>query len=701
MFQSEALGRVGVEIFSLYHTHVRTKGDRIMQRFFSTLPYLRTLQQLGSIACAALLLVACGGKGGGDSASTPPTAQATTVTGTVTAPSGALAKAEPEGVFRWFASLFVSESHAQAGPGLQPVLPGTAILVFQVDNTGNPVTSTSNPSGILAQTTTGANGTFSVNLPAGTTLASNVIVQATTGTTPVRVCDPSTPGCPVGQTQLNCPAVANNLNINPAAELATRQILARIALAGANGNLTNYTRQEVAAFIGLVQATVAADPALTAGNLTDTFTNIQNRVQNLVNDFLTGIENPGEVPAPPQSVGNVTYNFTGLNAESQQDGTLRRSVESGTVVLNSNGTWSFAGQERGGQLTESCSSSCARTFTQSAVNLAGTDSGTYVRIGNGRIILQNQSGETILIFTNPTETILIASFSDVSGFGVAIKQGSGLSNSTVRGTTFNWNEFGSRLQNTQSLNNTWPGPLQSEIGAGTIAFTGTNVTTSGNGSQMSQQVTCTLTGTGCALTALLTQNPSPTSFVSPYTVNSTGTLTVENTGPDGVAIGTVSADGNVALVPLPHTNGGNMVIATKQATGLSNASLNGIYNIVIFGELLTTAGAIITFEDVGTVQNDGVGNSTIQTIRTSVSRSESCTLTTCGIGTAAIAGNSFTETRPYTLTDDGRLTIISPTAGTINGFVSPDATFSVDTNSFDNAGGVISGRVIAVAVKRS
>ena len=75
MFQSEiALARVGVEIFSLYHTHVRTKGDRIMQRFFSALPYVRTLQQLGSIACAALLLVACGSGGGGGGGGTPPAA---------------------------------------------------------------------------------------------------------------------------------------------------------------------------------------------------------------------------------------------------------------------------------------------------------------------------------------------------------------------------------------------------------------------------------------------------------------------------------------------------------------------------------------------------------------------------------------------------------------------------------------------------
>ena len=621
------------------------------------------------------------------------------MTGTVTAPSGALAKAEPEGVFRWFASLFVSESHAQAGLGLQPVPPGTTILVFQVDNTGNPVTSPSNPSGILTQTTTGANGTFSVNLPAGTTLASNVIVQATTGTAPVRVCDPSTPGCPAGQTQLNCPAVANTLNINPAAELATRQILARIALAGANGNLTNYTRQEVAAFIGLVQATVAADPTLTAGNLTDTFTNILNRVQNLVNDFLPGIENPGEVAAPPQSAGNVTYNYTGINAESQQDGTLSRSVESGTVVLNSNGTWGFAGQERGGQLTESCSSSCARTFTQSAVNLTDTDSGTYVRIGNGRIILQNQSGETILVFTNPTETILIISFSDVSGFGVAIKQGSGLSNASVQNTIFNAKEFISSLQNTQSSSNTWPGPLLSEIGLGTAAFTGTNVTINGATSGMGQQITCTLTGTGCTLVAQLTlfNNTDPV-LVSPYTVNSTGIVTFTDTQ-NVVVIGNVSADGNVALFPIPETNSGDMVIATKQATGLNNASLNGTYNIVVFGEVLTTSGAIITFMEIGTSQMDGT-NETYDVISSAVLRSESCALTPCNIGTETLPGANFTETRPYSLTANGALTITSPTIGTINGFVSPDAGFGVTTNSVDSVGG-ISRRTIAVTVKRS
>ena len=52
-----------------------------MQGFFSTLPYLRTLKQLGSIACAALFLAACSSGGGGG---TPPAASVT-ISGTAAA----------------------------------------------------------------------------------------------------------------------------------------------------------------------------------------------------------------------------------------------------------------------------------------------------------------------------------------------------------------------------------------------------------------------------------------------------------------------------------------------------------------------------------------------------------------------------------------------------------------------------------------
>ena len=55
-----------------------------MQSFFSALPYSRTLRQLGSIACMALILAGCSSSGGGGGGSTPPAAS-TIISGTAAA----------------------------------------------------------------------------------------------------------------------------------------------------------------------------------------------------------------------------------------------------------------------------------------------------------------------------------------------------------------------------------------------------------------------------------------------------------------------------------------------------------------------------------------------------------------------------------------------------------------------------------------
>lgn len=126
----------------------------------------------------------------------------------------------------------------------------------------------------------------------------------------------------------------------------------------------------------------------------------------------------------------------------------------------------------------------------------------------------------------------------------------------------------------------------------------------------------------------------------------------------------------------------------------------------MFGEILSSTGAIISFQQIGTVTWDGAGNQTINVITTNMSRSESCPSNpTCSFTAGLTQGEIFTETRPYSVTGNGTLTINSTATGTINGFVSPDATFGVATNGVDNVavgpGVNISRRVIAVAVKRS
>lgn len=662
-------------------------------------------------AMALALLAAIGLSGcPGDNAAPP--SQGTTITGSVTAPNGQLAKAEP-GLLQWFASLFVSESHAQGASGLQPVA-GQRILVFQIDKDGNPVTSASNTTGIIAQTTTGASGSFSVNLPAGTSLASNIIVQASGSTTPTPVCNQANQAnCSANQNQtLNCPAVGTTLNINPAAELATRQILSRIAQPG--GALGNYTNAEIGAFVTLVQTTVASDPTLIAGNLNDTLTNIGNRVQGLIDDVLPGLENPGQTD--PTAVAGI-YNFVGFQAEAQSTGTLRRAVEFGTVVLNSNGTFTVASQQQGAQLTESCSASCSRTFGQSAINQTDTDSGTYVRTGNGRIIFSFPPPDagSIVAFSNPSGNIVIVPFESGEGFAIAVKQGSGLSNATAQGT-FNWVEFSSGLRSAQAeTGSSWQGPLQSFTGSGTAAFANNDVTIIGNVSGMGQQLTCTLTGTGCNLVAALGQQAENFNFPSPFSISPTGTLTITDTDPqtagNQTGIGEVSADGNYAIFPTPETNGGSLVVATRQATGLNNASLNGTYNLIAFGDILTNQGDILTVLSLGTCRPDSIKKMGFQAINTVKRRTESCPSSgACSISSApASDATTFNENRDYTLAANGALTITSPGLGQLTGFVSPDASFLFLTNAVDNdvpTTGPLNGitnsrRFIAVAVKQS
>lgn len=684
----------------------------------------------GLLICSAMLLGACSGGGGsevGNGGGTNSGPQGTVLTGTVMAPNGQLAKAKL-GLFQWVASLFVSESHAQGVPGLQPV-GGAQIFVFQVDNNGNPVASPSNPNSILAQTTTGADGSFSVKLPTSTPLGSNVIVQATTAAAPARVCDPSMPGCPQGQTNLNHPAVATNLSINPSSELATRQIFLRIAQAGATGNLNNYTNAEVSAFISLVQTTVAAEPTLIAGNLNDTFNNIANRVQILINDVFPGIETPGQ--ADPTTVGG-TYNIMifhtnlgWLTGAKQQDGTLERAVEFGTLLLNANGTFNLAGQIQGAQLTESCSSSCTRGFSRSAINQTDLDSGTYVRTSNKRIIFKSQDGTTTIAFMNPSETIAILPLDDSTGFALAIKQGSGLSNATLtQGTgVFNYADFGSHLSSTQAsqsvftgnpptLGGTWPGPLLSEIVSGTLTFANNNVTVLNNGFTMGQQLTCTPTASGCNLTAALTRNSFSDNFATPFSVAPTGTLTLSNVPGQGPVIGNVSSDGDYAFLAHPETDGGSIVIAARQS---GVAPLDGTYKLIVFGDTFHTNGEIDTFLEIGLWTFEPPGGCdvitgchvTIQTGGREVGRGEVCPgpapLPFCGFAVGG-ATSSFGITSPYHAFANGTLTINDPNAGTISGFVSPDATLIVATNSVDNftvgGTGPFSRRFIAIGVRQ-
>ncbi len=187
------------------------------------------------------LLMSCGK--GGDGGSTPPVAQATTVTGTTVAPNGQLAKAAPPGPLRWFTSLFeISESLAQVA-GWAPV-PNATVRVFRIDDAGAPVGA------VIASTTTDVNGAFSLNLQPGTALASDLVVQVWNGPTPVMVGTTNSMTLPLTQT---------NVQLSPATEAAMRALVQRTAPAGGE-TLANLTLDEATDYFDALQTLVEYSP---------------------------------------------------------------------------------------------------------------------------------------------------------------------------------------------------------------------------------------------------------------------------------------------------------------------------------------------------------------------------------------------------------------------------------------------------------
>ncbi len=188
------------------------------------------------LAGAVALTVACqsSGDGGGS--------QATTISGTVSAPNGVLAKAEPQGLRRWFARLGLSHAWAQVVSGLTP-LQGATVFLIRVDNAGN-LTAT------LAQTTTDNNGLYTLTLPAGVTFSSDLVVQVTNAATPQQIGTPGT---------LSAPAVQAGMNIHPATELVMRKALEFIT-ATAAPSFTVFSTTALQELVRVAESAMIANP---------------------------------------------------------------------------------------------------------------------------------------------------------------------------------------------------------------------------------------------------------------------------------------------------------------------------------------------------------------------------------------------------------------------------------------------------------
>lgn len=189
---------------------------------------MKHLKKLGLAFALAgtTALTGCGGGGGGssdDSAASSGTGDNGTVSGTASAPAGAVAMLEPQLLFDPARLFFISPA-AAAITGLQPVTGATVELV-RIDNNGQQVGD------VLATTTTSTTGEYTLTLPAGVDLSGNLIVRISGS----------------GGTEMRAQVVERSLDITPVSEF----VLQHFVTSGAN--LENLSTTDVAKLSGQVE----------------------------------------------------------------------------------------------------------------------------------------------------------------------------------------------------------------------------------------------------------------------------------------------------------------------------------------------------------------------------------------------------------------------------------------------------------------
>ncbi|OQW31993.1 MAG: hypothetical protein A4E20_02375 [Nitrospira sp. SG-bin2] len=264
---------------------------------------------------ASAMLAGCGG---GDTvpAGTGGTA-GVAAAGIVQAPAGALARAATEK--SWFASLFsVAESWAIDITGWTGVS-GATVRVFTIDDHGVPIGS------VIATGSTNPDGSFNLTLPTGTVFASNLIAQvedalAITGPMPVGTAN-----------TLSVFIVSSTINLNPATDVATKALVDR-----GGEPLSNYTPEEVAQYLAVVETLVTENPPASA-NLATTLTQIAAAVGGQITAVLnalsgTGVADPVIITTSlPNGVQNSPYSRTALAVGGT--GALTWSLHDGALPL--------------------------------------------------------------------------------------------------------------------------------------------------------------------------------------------------------------------------------------------------------------------------------------------------------------------------------------------------------------------------------
>lgn len=637
-------------------------------------------------------IAGCGG-GGGSAASPPPPPPpvVTTLTGTVMAPTTTLTLLQHKNLLERMLAALIPSANAQSS-GLVAV-PNANVLVFRIDNSGAPVGS------VLAMTTTNSSGNWSLNLPSGVSLGSNLVAQVTAGTTPRAVGQPN---------QQNCPATTPNINLTPATEYATRALIAGITRNASN--LANFTTGEINAIIARVIA-IAQDPSLVGGSIEQTVQNILNVADPETRRNIDNAATAGET-TPPTGLGG-TYNVIAFHAEDQ-GGSLERSQEIGTVSINiAAKTFSVSTSQPSVRLSETCtanqSSPCARTYARSfPTSQSNSEGGGINLLAGNQIAFQptgNDNGSGVLgSYSGNGEFIIIP---DENGLIVAIKQTTA---TPPLSGTYQAGELRSELRDTFSVTQGSPfNTGNSSTALSTVSVNGGSLSGTTADSGMFKQVTCNGADAGgnCSNSEVLSASTGNNSFSATIAASSAGVVTVTPPAGNGAPLsGAISSDGNIFVLADGHPNpdgDAGIIIGMKQGSGMSTASLTGTYNFASFEFGLGSNSTSVSTES-GTVTLNGSGalSANLQRLETRVN-SGCSSGSLCPAQSVSRQSQSETPTGTYSVSATGTVTINGGGSDTISGYASPDGKIVVLTSVYDGSissqGGNDSNRGLFVLIK--
>lgn len=298
------------------------------QQYFS---FSRFLKLKPAIIAIALTVTACSGGGGGggdggavDSSGSGASSSNFIVSGTVSAPDGAVVFLPRKNLLEQFADAFIAPVHA-AISGFLSVADGSTVQLVRIRNDGTVVS-------VLATTTT-SGGRYSFDLTAlGISAASDLVVQ---------VLDSSnTP-------KMRAFVAGSNVDINPVSETTARIVL---VLAAASA-LDNFTTQELADIYSALYLFVMTKALPSGADIESTVSAFKDAVlaDSNIAEFINATAGVGQTAQGPGDIGNyfpfnpnTTWVYQGTE---QSDGTTvnytSTSQITGTLFINGKTTTVF------------------------------------------------------------------------------------------------------------------------------------------------------------------------------------------------------------------------------------------------------------------------------------------------------------------------------------------------------------------------